>query len=113
MSSTAQLQLDRAATSEKEAQIFENKDDTLSRDKMAHELESLKIKQGFVGKVIGSSDAGINFAFTLTMFLGVVILLSFLGMFWSTQHSAISQDIIRFSITGVLTIAGYVFGKKS
>lgn len=113
MSGTAQLQLDKTSTPEKEAEAFENADDKklkLHEIQNSHEINKLKLRQGAIGKFIGSgNDATLNFCLILAMCLIGIIVIFGIGIFFSIEQFT---EPLRLAFTALLTITGYVFGKQ-
>ncbi|MDP9569649.1 UNVERIFIED_ORG: hypothetical protein J2W66_000109 [Agrobacterium larrymoorei] len=104
-----QLQLDPNPTPKAESQDFSNPDDIRRGQDYAHQLALLDRNQGYIGKLIGSSDSNLTIAFCIIGIAGLTCLGCLVGMIWQPE---IFSDALKFFGTVIMTVAGYVFGVK-
>ena len=101
------IDLDRQPTGEAEGQDFENADDRARRQ---HEINLLKEKKGFLGRLTGSTNEQLNtglFLFLLTL-AGLIA-----THVVSTSFSISDRNLENALLNILLAIAGYVLGSGS
>lgn len=108
--SSEELQLDPNPTPRAEAQEFQNPDDKKRSQDQAHELAMLHGQQGPLGRLIGCSDSSLTIAFIL-LIVGAALIMA--GGAAMLRDSATFGSVEEKLITFELTVAGFVFGKRS
>jgi hypothetical protein len=105
-----QLQLDPNPTPKAESQDFSNSDDIRRGQEYAHQLALLDRNQGYLGKLIGSSETTLTIAFTVIIICVLCCIGCLVGMVWQPP---IFLEALKFFGTVIATFGGYVFGVKS
>ena len=104
------IALDRNPTPKGESEQFENLDERAAKSKQDHEARLLSMNQGPIGKLIGCTDSSLTIAFTLLLLGFIALICSFVGLIYKPEvFSPYPEKVITF----MLTIAGYVMGKKT
>lgn len=103
------LQIERNPTPKGEAADFENPDEKRLARKNKHELDLLDKQLGKIGCWVGSIDPSLNIAFVLLGVIAFLLLLSGIGINFKVEFQSITDKLI----TALLTVAGYVFGRKT
>jgi len=107
--SDSKLELDRQPSPSEEANDFSTPDERAAQANHNRSLETLKLEQGPVGRIIGSSDSSLNISFILLILGFLTMAVLGVSLIWSEFAKGLFEKLITFE----LTIAGYVMGKKS
>ncbi len=113
------LDLNREPSAREESREFSTDDEIRrERQKNTHEVKMVKLNQGPIGKLIGTTDSTLATAcFLLALGVLSVIVLAFLAVFASSvgiPYNPEAFDSFAEKILAFLSIlAGYVFGVKT
>jgi len=98
----------KKTTSADEAKgTFANQDGKRYQSEMDHDFRTLKVNQGWLGRVTGSSDARINIIF----FLSTFFLLAIFYILIFEEGLETKLKILALFIAPVTTIIGYLLGR--
>ncbi len=98
------LELDRNPTPKEEAKEFENLDEKVR----AHELELLKGKRGWVGKITGSTNEALNTGLFVLVIAFFMLAIAMFGLLFTKVFEPFIQGLMNL----VAAALGYVLGTK-
>jgi hypothetical protein len=104
----AVLSVDPHPTADKEARDFENDDERRLRRDREHELALLKLRQGVLGKVTGSSNESFNNGLFILLLLLLALCGSEVGIYFGAHLDAVTDGLIK----AIFAVVGYVFGSR-
>lgn len=96
-------------TPDDEAADFDNKDDKLATQRHNHAQEDLRNKQGWIGRITGSTNEALNSGILLLILLLIVLSVSEFGLYYKPEaFSSLEDNLTKV----VFTVAGFIFGSK-
>lgn len=104
------VDLARDPTPEGEASgTFQTPEERAEQAKHDRAMQALAAQQGPIGKLIGSDDSSLNVSFILLMVGFVALGVVGFASIWADNLGTPLERLLTFQ----LTIAGYIFGKKT
>jgi hypothetical protein len=104
----ATLSVDPNPTPDKEAMDFENEDERRVRRDREHELNLLKMHQGFIGRWTGSSNEAFNNGVILLLFLFVSLGGAEIGVYAGAALGVVADGLVK----AIFAVIGYMFGSR-
>lgn len=104
------VDLEREPTPEGEASgTFETPEERAEQAKHNRAMQALEAQQGPIGKLIGSDDSSLNVSFILLMVGFLALGIVGVASIWADNVGTALERLLTFQ----LTVAGYIFGKKT
>lgn len=105
-----QVDLERDPTPEGEASTtFESPEERAEQARHKRSMEKLAAEQGPIGKLIGSDDSSLTVSFIILMVGFIALGVVGIASIWADGLGTALERLLTFQ----LTVAGYIFGKKS
>jgi hypothetical protein len=100
--------VERNPTADEEAEDFENEDERRRRLDREHELALLRMRQGLIGRMTGSSNESFNNGLLILLLLLISLILPEVGSYLGAKLDAVADGLIK----AIFAVIGYAFGTR-